>query len=73
MGGSQLDIREWTCPSCQTKLDRDLNAGKNILKEGYKIISDGTSDYRSRGEIRPTLVGTTDETFKILNCKYSEF
>jgi len=63
----KLDVREWTCPSCNTKLDRDLNASKNILNEGYKIISSGTDDYRSGGEIRPTLVGTTDETSKILN------
>ena len=63
----KLDMREWTCPLCNTKLDRDLNASKNILKEGYKIISSGTDDYRSGGEIRPTLVGTTDETSKILN------
>ena len=68
----KLDIREWTCPSCQTKLDRDLNASKNILNEGYKIISDGTSDYRSRGEIRPTLGGTTDETSKVLDIYDSE-
>lgn len=63
----KLDMREWICPSCHTKLDRDLNASKNILKEGYKIISSGTDDYRSGGEIRPTLVGTTNETSKILN------
>jgi putative transposase len=63
----KLDMREWTCPSCKTKLDRDLNASKNILKEGYKIISDGTSDNKSGGEIRPTSVGTTDETFKGLD------
>jgi putative transposase len=63
----KLSMREWTCLSCHTKLDRDLNASKNILKEGYKIISSGTDDYRSGGEIRPTLVGTTDETSKILN------
>ena len=68
----KLDIREWTCPSCKTKLDRDLNASINILNEGYKIISDGTSDYRSRGEIRPTLVGTTDETSKVLDIYDSE-
>jgi putative transposase len=63
----KLDMREWTCPSCHTKLDRDLNASKNILKEGYKIISSGTDDYRSGGEIRPLQNGTTDETSKILN------
>lgn len=63
----KLSMREWTCPSCHTKLDRDLNASKNILKEGYKILSSGIDDHRSGGEIRPTLVGTTDETSKILN------
>lgn len=68
----KLDMREWTCPSCNTKLDRDLNASKNILKEGYKIILSGTDDYRSGGEIRPLQNGTTDETSKILDIYYSE-
>jgi len=36
-------IIQRTCPSCKTKLDRDLNASKNILKEGIKIISVGPS------------------------------
>ena len=63
----KLDMREWTCPSCHTKLDRDLNASKNILNEGYKLISSGTDDYRSGGEIRPLKNGTTNETSKILN------
>jgi len=62
-----LNIREWTCPSCNKKLDRDLNASINILKEGYKIISSGTDDYRRGDEIRPATAGTIDETSKILN------
>jgi len=63
----KLDIREWTCPSCKIKLDRDLNASINILKEGYKHKSSGTDDNRRGDEIRPTSVGTIDETFKLLN------
>lgn len=63
----KLDIREWTCPSCGSKLDRDLNASINILKEGYKIISSGTDDYRRGDKIRPTSVGTIGESSKILN------
>ena len=62
--GLDLSIREWTCTSCNTKLDRDLNASKNILKEGIKIKSSGTDDYRHGDEIRPVLIGTIDEVFK---------
>lgn len=63
----KLDMREWTCLSCNTKLDRDLNAGINILNEGYKLISSGTDDYRRRDKIRPTSVGTIGDASKILN------
>lgn len=37
-GKSKLDVREWTCPSCGTKHDRDLNAARNIARKGAEIL-----------------------------------
>ena len=34
-----LVVREWECPHCHTKHDRDINASINILQEGIKQIS----------------------------------
>ena len=43
-----LDMRAWTCPSCNSHNLRDLNAAKNILAVGQTVFACGSS---SGGEI----------------------
>ena len=37
-GLRQLYKRDWTCPSCGTHHDRDLNAARNIARKGSELL-----------------------------------
>ncbi|NDJ21087.1 IS200/IS605 family element transposase accessory protein TnpB [Nostoc sp. B(2019)] len=51
-----LDVRDWTCPHCNTHHDRDGNAAANIRAEGIRMLkAEGSAVSAVGGEVSPVL------------------
>lgn len=47
-----LDIRQWQCPKCEEKHDRDINAARNIRDEALRILAVGRIATASGDNVR---------------------
>jgi putative transposase len=53
-----LDVRQWTCPACGARHDRDVNAAKNVLAAGLAVNACGETV--RPGRALPNLAGSNE-------------
>lgn len=62
VGSLPLDIRTWTCSSCMTTHDRDINAAISLRDEGLRLLTCGTRDKAYCPDVRPNSGGRKKST-----------
>ncbi|WP_333438922.1 zinc ribbon domain-containing protein [Microcoleus sp. herbarium2] len=50
-------MREFDCPHCGKRHDRDINAAIDIKNEGWRVLTLGTSVIAPEGYVRPKQYG----------------
>jgi putative transposase len=58
----ELSVREFDCPHCGQRHDRDINAAINIKNEGLRVLTSGTSVIAPEGYVRPKQYGRKSTT-----------
>ena len=61
-GSLPLEVRQWTCSSCKTTHDRDINAAISLRDEGLRLLASGTGATAYRPDVRPSSGGRKKST-----------
>lgn len=51
------DCKEWCCWNCWEMNDRDINSARNVLDEGWRILTVGTTELADCPGVRPAKSG----------------
>ncbi len=57
-----LEVRTWTCNSCHTTHDRDINAAISLRDEGLRLLASGTGATAYCPDVRPSSGGRKKST-----------
>ena len=57
-----LEVRTWTCSSCKTTHDRDINAAISLRDEGLRLLASGTGATAYCPDVRPSSGGRKKST-----------